>query len=206
MIDGLIFDVDGTIWDSTGVVADAWNKAIEEAGYEGVTVTADTLRGLFGLPMLDIMEALIPGRPLDEKEKFLDICTKYEFEFLEENGAPVYEGLEDTLKELSKKYKLSIVSNCQCGYIELMLRKTGFDKYFKKHIAMGDTGLLKADNIKRMVEQEELKNAVYVGDIYNDYKAACEAGVAFAHAKYGFGKVDTPDYVINTPSDLLGME
>lgn len=205
MIDGLIFDVDGTIWDSTGVVADAWNKAIEEAGYEGVKVDAKILQGLFGLPMLDIMEAIIPGRPLEEKEAFLEVCSKYEFEYLEESGAPVYEGLEDALKVLSKKYKLSIVSNCQCGYIELMLKKTGFDKYFEKHIAMGDTGLLKADNIKLMVEREGLKNAVYVGDIYNDYKAAREAGVAFAHARYGFGQVDTPDYVLESPSDLLNL-
>ena len=30
LIDSIIFDVDGTLWDSTDVVADAWNQIIEK--------------------------------------------------------------------------------------------------------------------------------------------------------------------------------
>ena len=30
MIDSIIFDVDGTLWDSTDVVADAWNQIMEK--------------------------------------------------------------------------------------------------------------------------------------------------------------------------------
>ena len=33
-VDGIIFDVDGTLWDSTEIVAGAWNQAIIEEGID----------------------------------------------------------------------------------------------------------------------------------------------------------------------------
>ena len=46
-MDSIIFDIDGTIWNSTDVVAMAWNKALEKENIN-VRVTADQLKGLFG--------------------------------------------------------------------------------------------------------------------------------------------------------------
>ena len=46
-MDSIIFDIDGTIWNSTDVVAMAWNKALEKENLD-VRVTADQLKGLFG--------------------------------------------------------------------------------------------------------------------------------------------------------------
>ncbi len=48
MIDGVIFDVDGTLWDSTDVVAKAWNKAIMDNSNLKTAITGDTLKSLFG--------------------------------------------------------------------------------------------------------------------------------------------------------------
>ena len=128
--DGFIFDVDGTIWDSTPVVEKAWNAALRDSGHGDVSITADRLKGLFGLPMLDIIEDILPGSTLEEREAFLPLCSGYEFEYLERESGVVYEGLEETLRTLSSSgIPLFIVSNCQSGYIELMYRKTGFGKY-----------------------------------------------------------------------------
>ena len=130
--DGLIFDVDGTIWDSTPVVEKAWNAALADSGHSDVRITADRLKRLFGLPMLDIIEDILPGSTLEERESFLPLCSRYEFEYLEKESGVVYEGLEDTLRTLSGSgIPLFIVSNCQSGYIGLMYRKTGFGKVLK---------------------------------------------------------------------------
>ena len=68
MFDGIIFDVDGTLWDSTPVVEKAWNDALKDNGYGDISVTADQLKGLFGLPMPDIINAIMPGVPQEEQD------------------------------------------------------------------------------------------------------------------------------------------
>ena len=58
-MDSIIFDIDGTIWNSTDVVAMAWNKALEKENLD-VRVTADQLKGLFGRLLPDIAKAILP--------------------------------------------------------------------------------------------------------------------------------------------------
>ena len=203
-MDSIIFDIDGTIWNSTDVVAEAWNNTLEKEGID-VRVTADQLKGQFGKLLPDIAKAILPEQTEEEQLRVIDICCQAEHDLLREKGAPVYPGLENTLKELSSRYPLFVVSNCQAGYIELVFEKTGLGKYFTGHLCPGDTGEAKAANICSIAEKYQLKSPVYVGDTFGDYQACQEAGVPFVFASYGFGQVDTPDYMIEKPSDLLKL-
>ncbi|MBQ0027476.1 MAG: HAD family hydrolase [Lachnospiraceae bacterium] len=204
MTDGIIFDVDGTIWNSTPTVEQAWNAALEKAGYEE-RVTAKRLQGLFGLPMDDIIADILPNADAKERADFAPLCFEYEHEYIAKYGAVVYDGIKEMLEQLSAKYPLFIVSNCQAGYIELMLEKTGFGEYITDHLCPGDTDLFKADNIRIINERNGLKNPVYVGDTQMDANACMDAGVPIVFAAYGFGKVEKPDYVINSPMELTKL-
>ena len=66
-MDGIIFDVDGTLWDSTDSVTESWNLAIRENSDMDLTITADILKGLFGKTMTEIADSLFPSLP--EKER-----------------------------------------------------------------------------------------------------------------------------------------
>lgn len=203
-IDSIIYDVDGTLWDSVETVADGWNKAFHSFPKSAfLTVTADDLRNLFGKTMEEIGHILLDGHvPAEEQPEILEACYPAEEEALNANPPSPYEGLEESLSILSKKYKLFIVSNCQAGYIECFLANTGLEKYFIDHVCPGDTGNAKAANIRYIIEKHNLSSAIYVGDIMGDYIATKEAGIPFVHAAYGFGKVENPDAVIHCPMDL----
>ena len=99
-MDSIIFDIDGTIWNSTDVVAMAWNKALEKENLD-VRVTADQLKGLFGRLLPDIAKAILPEQTEAEQLRVIDICCQAEHDLLRAMGAPVYDGLEETLKELT---------------------------------------------------------------------------------------------------------
>jgi phosphoglycolate phosphatase len=107
---------------------------------------------------------------------------------------------------LQEQYHLYIVSNCQSGYIEAFLEYYGFGHYFEDIECFGNNGFPKGDNIRLVAERNQLDRAVYVGDIQGDYDASCKAGVAFLHAAYGFGTIDTEVPAIQQFSDLTAMD
>lgn len=201
-MDGIIFDVDGTLWDSTETVAIAYNKVLEDCAHSTLRVDADMLKKLFGKPMDVIFETLLPDTPRDLRVELAEKC--YELEHAELLKAPgeIYPHLQETLEILSKKYPLFIVSNCQCGYIELFLQQSGLGRFFKDHLCFGDTGTSKGQTIRTLMARNDLTSPVYVGDTQGDADACAEAGVPFIYAAYGFGDVENPQRYITSLRDL----
>ena len=205
-MDSIIFDVDGTLWDSTEIVADAWTKAVRRLSAPQMTITAPQLRGLFGRLLPDIAASLFPRETKARQMELIDLCCAEEHRvLLETPQPPIYPELETTLQTLSEKYRLFIVSNCQAGYIEVFLKCTGFSRYFQGHLCPGDTGNPKGENILEIIRRFDLKSPVYVGDTAGDFQASKEAGIPFVHASYGYGQTDRPDYTISQFSDLSGI-
>ena len=188
--DGIILDIDGTLWNTTGVVAKAWNKAIADCGFDADEVNAGGLQKEFGKPMNVIADDLWPALSQEQKDLLMKQCCVREQEALKENHEDIsYPAVRDTIKALAQKFRLYIVSNCQSGYIELTMEKNKIADFIKDHECYGDTGLGKADNLRLLVRRNGIKAPVYVGDTQGDADACREAGVKFVWAGYGFGSV-----------------
>lgn len=207
----LIFDIDGTLWNTTGVVAGAWNKAIRKMAVPelaSLNVTADMLKKEFGKPMDVIADDLFGDIDAGVKAELLSLCCEYEQAALSECDENLtYEGMNDTLRKLSEDHNLFIVSNCQDGYIELVIRKTGLTGLIKDFECFGRTELQKDENIKLVMERNGLLpiDTVYIGDTMGDCIATKKAGIKFVFAEYGFGDVPETDYSIKTIGELLSL-
>ena len=201
-MDSIIFDVDGTIWDSTQSVADSWNKAIREHSDLDLTLDPVSLSRVFGKTMTEIADALFPALDTEARMKLLDACYAEENRYLEDHPGLLYDGVAGTIRNLSLRYPLYIVSNCQCGYIEVMLKTSGLAPYIKDHLCFGETLRPKGETIRMLMEKNGLKSPVYVGDTQGDADACKAAGIPFIFAEYGFGDVPDAATRIQRFSDL----
>jgi len=201
--DSIIFDLDGTLWDSSANVVVAWQMAIDKVDYIREDMTLEAVRGITGLAYDVIFDTLYPYLDIPRREEFKALCAKYELEVLYKLGGKFYPALAETLTYLKSKYRLFIVSNCQAGYIEVFLGMDNMVAYFEGHQCYGTKGQPKFQNILDVVNDFDLKNPVYIGDTNGDRDSAKKAGVPFIFASYGFGKdVEGSIATINEFADL----
>ncbi len=203
MIDGVIFDVDGTLWDSTEVVAKAWNKAIMDNSDLKTEITGETLKSLFGKTMDEITSALMPSLSYEEQTRIGYLCFDLENEMLKKEPGILYPGVRETFAALSEKTRLFIVSNCQCDYVEIFLETMGLTSYVTDHLCYGQTQRPKDETIALLMERNHLSQAVYVGDTQGDFDSCQKAGLPFIWAAYGFGSAPDAKFRISSIEELL---
>ena len=189
--ESLIFDIDGTLWDSRALVAEGYNIQLRAEGLDHLCTDAEQLKSLFGKVMTEIGDALFESIPVPERYALMERCMATENRYLEENECRIgYPKVKETMEELAKRHRLFIVSNSQRGYPELCIEKLGLSEYFSGHLCFGDTGTCKGETIQRLMAQHGVESACYIGDTQGDYEAAVTAGIPFVWCTYGFG---TPD-------------
>lgn len=202
---GIIFDMDGTLWDSAEGVAKSWTRIVNQEYDKERVISVEDIHGVMGKTMDKIAEILFPELEESPRLELLKKCCDDENAYLREHGGVLYPDLEETLTELQKQYHLYIVSNCQSGYIEAFLEHYGFGHYFEDIECFGNNGLQKGENIRRLAVRNGLTKAVYVGDIQGDYDATVEAGLTFIHAAYGFGTIAQETAKISCFKELPGV-
>lgn len=193
--DGILFDLDGTLWDATAANTAAWQRILEkQQDIKHIPTEADQ-RGVMGMTSGDLMKTLFPYLSYERGQELFALCCAEENVYLYQHGGIAYPGLDTVIPRLAENYPLFIVSNCGEGYIEAFLHAHKLQKYFKDWEYYSRTGRVKAENIKLVVERNGLQAPVYVGDTVIDYEAAKGAGVPFIHAAYGFGTVPDVSYI-----------
>jgi phosphoglycolate phosphatase len=200
---GIIFDMDGTLWDSSVQVCKAWDAAIAKCGYQRKPITQEEMQGVMGKTMDVIAEILFSFVAGEDRKTLLLACCREENDYLREHGGVLYPNIRPTMERLiADGYHLYIVSNCQSGYIEAFLDHYRMWDLVEDIECYGNNNLQKADNIALLAGRNHLEDAVYVGDIQGDYDSSCKAGVKFIHAAYGFGTINAPVSAIHAFEEL----
>ena len=204
--ESLIFDIDGTLWDSRALVAEGYNIQLTAEGLAHLCVTAEDLKPLFGKVMTEIADALLSSIPEADRYALMERCMATENRYLEENECRIgYPGVKETIAKLREKYRLFIVSNSQRGYPELCMEKLGLTPYIQGHLCFGDTGTSKGKTIRTLMEKHNITNCAYIGDTQGDYEATVEAGVPFIWCTYGFGTPAGYAHKVDSFEELLEL-
>lgn len=202
-IDSIILDIDGTIWNTTEIVAKGWNKAIEKTFPKENRVTPEILKGQFGKTMNAIAADLFPDLTPEETEILKKQCHAEEKVLLADLTEDIsFPNVRRLIPELSKTYKMFIVSNCARGYIHVTMEKNNITDCITDWECHGNTGKSKGENIKAVIERNNLKSPVYIGDTQSDLEACQVAKVPFIWAAYGFGHPESYTAKIDDFSEL----
>ena len=185
-IDMIIFDLDGTLWSTDDTTYKSTNEYLKINNID-LEVSMDTVRRTMGCTFQDAAYNYFPNIEQSKREELFKSVLDYNNETLLKVGGNVYSNVEDTLKKLKEKYKLTIVSNCADGYIEAFLETSNFEQYFDDFIAAAKEKVSKAEAIKMIIDRNNINQAIYVGDTDKDKAAAEGAGIEFIQALYGFG-------------------
>lgn len=199
--EGIIFDLDGTLWEVTDRTYESVNKITKMHNLKEVTY--ETICSVFGLNKEEAARLYFPYLNIEESIKLIDEIAVININNLKEYGGNVYKNLEDVLKTMKKDYELFIVSNTgHKEYIEAFLISSKLGKYFTDYVAASELNITKAEGIRKIIKEYELDKYVYVGDTKKDLESTIEAKVPFIQAKYGYGKDLKTEYAIEEIKEL----
>ncbi len=199
---GILFDLDGTLWNTIIPTHKAANDIAKDNNLKEITL--DTIIDGMGKDKIYNAKNYYPEVDLKKALELLDQSSQKCTEYLKNKEAIIYENIEKTLQTLSKKHDLYIVSNSfDNDYINTF--KSYLDVNFKDFIAAGALNINKTEAIKLIIKRNNIDKAIYVGDTKLDYDSSKEANIPFIYAKYGFGNIDKYEYSINDIKDLISV-
>lgn len=200
-----VFDVDGTLLDTTEGVVSAVKYTIDKMGFE--PLSENKLLEFIGPP---IQDSFAKAYGLDG-EILQDIATCFRNRYKDYDllKAKPYDGIYDVFdKLLDNGVKLAVATYKRQDYAETILKHFGFDKY--TNILYGadhENKLKKVDIIKKCMDDlgvTDYTRAVMIGDSDNDAIGAKQIGMDFIAVTYGFGFKSKKDVNLYAPHGVAG--
>lgn len=183
--DLIVWDWDGTLADSTGMITNAILKAAEQVGLP--TVTPQTAGNIIGLGLRESIEALFGEIPADQAQA---LATQYKLNYYAgESHIPLFHGVADTIKALNKRgFKLAVATGKGRRGLNFALEHTQLGNLFhasktvdecfsKPHPQMLDELM---DELAVLPER-----TLMIGDTNYDLHMAKNAGVSAIGVTYG---------------------
>jgi len=205
----IIFDLDGTLVDSSVDVSNALNYAIRP--YSSLEVSVEETIALVGEGATALVGKLIEERGLDLDpptllRRFFDHYRTH----MTDHSAP-YPGAETMLRALSRQKKAVVSNKLEALSIQL-LKALDLLEHFD-YVAGGDTSLQKKPSpepIFNVLSRFDTLpgDALFVGDSIYDITASRAAGVKSVAALYGYGFPgfsDGADYSIGHIEELIDL-
>jgi phosphoglycolate phosphatase len=208
------FDLDGTLVDSSGDLADSGNALL--AGYGASPLPSKAVVAMVGDGSRELVRRLLTAGaldvPLDEAlERFLAL---YDQRLL--TTTVPYEGMPALLDDLKSRARLTVLTNKPIAPTERILRGVGLREYFDDVIG-GDSDFGRKpnpDGLFALMDRAAASAAetLMVGDSVTDLRTARAAGTAACVARYGFGFAQMPadelqgaTYLVDQPAEIAAV-
>jgi phosphoglycolate phosphatase len=210
-ISHIAFDMDGVLFSSEGFIGNAYEDAIIRANLNLSLPSSETIIQQVGKPITEIFRNVFPGITAEEitilhKETLISVVN-----MINEGRGHMYEGIPEAVSNLSKSYKLFIVSNGRRKYIEAVLHYYKLSQFFQTVLTLEDLLLNnKGELLQAYIKDESntAENWVMIGDRRADINAARYAGCKFIGCLWGHGnmiEIGEADVLLKKPEELVQL-
>lgn len=213
--EAMIFDMDGTLFQTESVLLPAYHKLFDTLRSEGLytspTPPEERMLGSLGMLLEDIWKVVMPDGSPEAHNRANELLLQLELEGLAGGETLLYPEVKETLETLHRQgVKLYVASNGLEHYISGIVDTHELSTLFSGLYSAGKNGTLtKVDLVKLLLEQEQVKSAWMVGDRSSDVEAGQKNGLSVIGCAYaGFGNHDElkgSDVLISSFSDLLKL-
>ena len=185
----IFFDLDGTLIDSRGDIANSVNLTRQAYGLPPLPLEAVTK--MVGNGARKLMERAMPEFAQQLDELVADNKRQYAAHLVERTY--LYPGVAEALAELKALgCRLAVTSNKTSELIPRILAQLGVLQHFDVTVGGGDVPVLKPDPGLLHLAAERMgvpitPNDWVVGDNYTDLEVGRRAGLRVCRCAYGFG-------------------
>ncbi len=193
MIKNVIFDLDGTLLDTSEGILLSVEHTVRELGYG--ELTQEQKLSFIGPPVQVSLKRLY-GLSDEEAQRGAGVFREFYKEKALLKAVP-YEGIYDLCSDLRDRgIRMAVATYKREDYALKLLKHYDFDRYCDPMHGADNNNVLKKEDIIMMCVDEmgaRKEECVLIGDTDNDAKGAMEAGIPFIAVTYGFGFKDKKD-------------
>ena len=210
----LIFDYDGTLHNTKHIYGCAFRKAYDMLVKEGYAeerlYTDEDVSKYLGVSAQDMWKDFMPELADDVWHRASMIIGRELIEGVLGGKAQLFDGVEDTLKELKAKgYTMVILSNCRHDYMDAHKKALGLDRWFDSYFCAEDYDFIPKENIFPFIKEKYPDESfVMTGDRASDFRVGKVNGLKTIGCAYGFGTEEERklcDVIINSPQEITDI-
>ncbi|MCG8148244.1 HAD-IIIA family hydrolase [Moraxella sp. PS-22] len=184
----IIFDWDGTLMDSVGLIVDAMRYAAEK---HGLTVTDDATKSIIGIALVDAFPMLFPN----DSDKYDELLATYSEYYVKHcDNDKLFDGIKELIQDLHAQGKtLAIATGKKRKGLERVLPNSGIEAFFTTTKTADETaGKPNPLMLEQILAETDktLEDAVMIGDSIHDMRMAKNINMDSIAVSYGCEKAD----------------
>ncbi len=205
----IIFDWDGTLMDSIGLIVEAMHIAGEAHGFQ---TTDQAVKDIIGLSLLNGIDILYPQANDSQKRSIQQSYADYYI--ANSHRTPLFHPIENMLQTLQEQGKqLAVATGKKRQGLDRVLEASNSHDYFVMTRCADEAGSKPDPQMLTDIlndTQQQISQAVFIGDSIYDIQMANQLGMTSIAVNYGTASsaelaAQRPSYQVETPQDLAEL-
>ena len=203
--DNLIFDLDGTLFDSAPEILLCFKKALQ---LNNIDIKDNLNKSIIGPPLKETLKNLVQKKDTVKIDRIIESFIElYDSEYCYKTK--LYKGVQETLKILEKNKNLILITNKRIVPTEKMLKNSKIIELFDNYFSVDPSDQSKKDKstlISKTIKDYKInpQNTAYIGDTMGDFIASKKNNIKFIFAGWGYGQyVEDADLHLTDIREML---